>query len=136
MLGETAVHRRDYYQGDEGGYAPNLKSTKDYYKILGLNFDAKPDEIKKAFRRATVKYHPDVNKDGKKIFLEIKEAYEVLIDENERKKYDFIKGYDILRKQKQHQKTVLSSLRVIDKLFKSPVPNQALDKKNFSLSDF
>lgn len=79
-------------------------TTKDYYKILGLNYNAKAEDIKKAFRRATVKFHPDVNKDGEKIFIEIKEAYEVLIDENERKKYDFVKGYDLLRKEKQKNK--------------------------------
>ncbi|MCR5262150.1 MAG: DnaJ domain-containing protein [Candidatus Gastranaerophilales bacterium] len=74
-------------------------TSKDYYKILGVPVDAKPEEIKKAFRLATVKYHPDVNKNGEKIFMEIKEAYEVLIDENERRNYDFVKGYDLLKKQ-------------------------------------
>lgn len=84
----------------------NLKNyaSKDYYKTLGLSFEASAEDIKKAFRKATVKFHPDVNKNGEKIFLEIKEAYEVLIDENERKNYDFIKGYDLLRKQKQQEK--------------------------------
>lgn len=79
-------------------------SKKDYYGILGVNYDATPEEIKKAFRKATVKYHPDVNKDGEKIFLDIKEAYEVLADENERKKYDYIKGYDIKRTQAAKEK--------------------------------
>ena len=78
-------------------------SAEDYYKLLGLNYDATADDIKKAFRKATVKYHPDVNKNGEKIFLKIKEAYEVLIDENERKNYDFVKGYDILKKQKKQE---------------------------------
>lgn len=68
---------------------------------MGLNYDAKPDDIKKAYRRACIKYHPDVNKDGEKLFMEIKEAYEVLIDEQERKRYDFIRGYDMLRQTKQ-----------------------------------
>lgn len=78
-------------------------TEKDYYGILGLKFDATQEEIKKAFRKATVKFHPDVNKDGAEIFMKIKEAYEVLSDENERKNYDFIKGYDLLKKQKKFQ---------------------------------
>lgn len=84
----------------------NLKnySKKDYYGLLGLTYEASLEEIKKAFRKATVKYHPDVNKDGEKIFMEIKEAYEVLSDENERKNYDFIKGYDIKRTQAAKEK--------------------------------
>ena len=78
-------------------------TEKDYYGILGLKFDATQEEIKKAFRKATVKFHPDVNKNGAEIFMKIKEAYEVLSDENERKNYDFIKGYDLLKKQKKFQ---------------------------------
>lgn len=78
-------------------------TEKDYYGILGLKFDATQEEIKKAFRKATVKFHPDVNKDGAEFFMKIKEAYEVLSDENERKNYDFIKGYDLLKKQKKFQ---------------------------------
>lgn len=75
--------------------------NKDYYGVLGLHFDSSLEDIKKAFRRAAIMYHPDVNKESLKIFLEIKEAYEVLSNEKERKNYDFIKGYDIKRKIKE-----------------------------------
>lgn len=64
---------------------------KDYYNILGISKDAGQDEIKKAYRRLAVKYHPDKNQDNKQAeerFKEINEAYEVLGDPKKRKKYD------------------------------------------------
>lgn len=66
---------------------------KDYYKVLGVNRSATQDEIKKAYRKLAVKYHPDKNKDDKKAeerFKEISEAYEVVGDPEKRKKYDSI----------------------------------------------
>ncbi|MBS1519058.1 MAG: DnaJ domain-containing protein [Bacteroidetes bacterium] len=64
---------------------------KDYYKILGVNKNATQDEIKKAYRKLAVKYHPDKNKGKKEAeekFKEINEANEVLGDKDKRKKYD------------------------------------------------
>lgn len=64
---------------------------KDYYKILGVAKTATPEEIKKAFRKLAVKYHPDKNAGDKKAeekFKEISEAYEVLGDAAKRSKYD------------------------------------------------
>jgi curved DNA-binding protein len=64
---------------------------KDYYKILGVNKNAKKEEIQKAFRILARKYHPDVNPDNKiaeEKFKEANEAYEVLSDPEKRKKYD------------------------------------------------
>ncbi len=64
---------------------------KDYYKILGVSKNATEAEIKKAFRKLARKYHPDVNpnnKDAEKNFKEINEAYEVLGNAENRKKYD------------------------------------------------
>lgn len=63
---------------------------KDYYKILGIERDAKEAEIKKAYRRLARKYHPDVSKevDAETKFKEIGEAYEVLKDKEKRQAYD------------------------------------------------
>lgn len=64
---------------------------KDYYKVLGVDRSAKQDEIKKAYRKLAVKYHPDKNpgdKAAEEKFKEISEAYQVLGNEDSRKKYD------------------------------------------------
>jgi len=63
----------------------------DYYKILGVDKNASPKDIKSAYRKLARKYHPDLNpndKDAKKKFQEINEANEVLSDPEKRKKYD------------------------------------------------
>ena len=86
----------------------NNYANKKYYELLGLKPSATQEEIKKAFRLAVMKFHPDINNSGEKIFIEIKEAYEILSNPEERKKYDFINGYDVLKKQyqtKKNQKT-------------------------------
>jgi molecular chaperone DnaJ len=65
--------------------------TKDYYGILGVKKTATADDIRKAFRKAARKYHPDVNPGDKKAeekFKEISEANDVLSDEKKRKIYD------------------------------------------------
>lgn len=64
---------------------------RDYYEILGVSKDASQDEIKKAYRKLAMEYHPDRNTDdpeAEKKFKEASEAYEVLRDEEKRAKYD------------------------------------------------
>jgi curved DNA-binding protein len=64
---------------------------KDYYKVLGVGETATPEEIKKAYRKLALKYHPDKTNDDKaaeRKFKDINEANEVLSDPEKRKKYD------------------------------------------------
>lgn len=66
-------------------------AKKDYYEVLGVNRDASDEEIKKAFKKLAMKFHPDRNPDNPKAedsFKEAKEAYEVLSDEQKRAAYD------------------------------------------------
>lgn len=63
-------------------------SKRDYYEVLGINKDASADEIKKAFRRAAIQYHPDKESGDEAKFKEVNEAYEVLKDPSKRQRYD------------------------------------------------
>lgn len=77
---------------------------KDYYKALGVDKKASQDEIKKAYRKLAVRYHPDKNPGDRKAeehFKEINEAYEVLGDAEKRKKYEAL-GQDWNQYQQQH----------------------------------
>lgn len=63
-------------------------SKRDYYEVLGISKDASADEIKKAFRKLAVKYHPDKEGGDETKFKEANEAYEVLKDQQKRQRYD------------------------------------------------
>ena len=68
-----------------------MADKRDYYEVLGLKKGASEDEIKKAFRKKAMKYHPDRNpgdKEAEEKFKEINEAYAVLSDPDKKDKYD------------------------------------------------
>ena len=68
-----------------------MADKRDYYEVLGLQKGASAEDIKKAYRKAAMKYHPDRNpgdKEAEEKFKEVGEAYEVLSDEEKRARYD------------------------------------------------
>lgn len=70
-------------------------AERDYYEVLGVNRDASPEEIKRAYRKVALKYHPDKNpgdKTAEEKFKEASNAYDVLSDPEKRKIYD-IRGH-------------------------------------------
>lgn len=85
----------------EAQVALKQSKEKNYYKILGVSRTATSKEIKKAYREAALKWHPDKNADNKeeaeKMFQDISEAYEVLSDDELRAKYD--RGEDVFENQ-------------------------------------
>lgn len=71
-------------------------AKRDYYEVLGISKNATDEEIKKAYRKLAIKYHPDKNpgnKEAETNFREATEAYEVLSDKDKRKNYDQF-GFD------------------------------------------
>ena len=104
------------------GYYMDLE--KNYYKILGVQSNSNKSTIKKAYKKAALKYHPDVNKsyDAEKKFKEINEAYNVLSNEEKRKKYDSLKLTQVKRyvvKPKSKKKNnIIKGVKFISQLEK------------------
>ncbi|MBN2298406.1 MAG: DnaJ domain-containing protein [Deltaproteobacteria bacterium] len=103
--------------------------TKDYYRILGISEDAAPVEIKKAYRRLALRFHPDVSSDSahsEERFRDITEAYGVLIDPAKKKRYDLDHSRGFQREEVFRDIFSHSDFRdVLDDL---PVKREWLDK--------
>ena len=67
-----------------------MANKRDYYEILGISKNANDEQIKSAFRKKALEFHPDRNKaeDAEQKFKEINEAYQILSDSEKRSKYD------------------------------------------------
>ncbi|KAM9496476.1 dnaJ homolog subfamily B member 9 [Clarias gariepinus] len=80
-----------------------ILAQKDYYEILGVPKDASERQIKKAFHKLAMKYHPDKNKspDAEAKFREIAEAYETLSDTKRRQEYDQIRSNPFSRESRR-----------------------------------
>ena len=67
-------------------------NSDDYYKILGISKDANEDEIRKAYKREALKYHPDKNINNKEVaeknFKKVNDAYSILSDKEKKQQYD------------------------------------------------
>lgn len=83
-----------------------MATTRDYYEILNLESGSSADEVKRAYRKLAIKYHPDKNQEegAEERFKEASEAYEVLSDPQKRKLYDQY-GHDGLRGTSGHDFT-------------------------------
>jgi molecular chaperone DnaJ len=84
----------------------------DYYNVLGLESEASKEDIKRAYRKLSKMYHPDINKEASAVekFKEISEAYEVLSDEEKRSTYDL---------RNSHKTGYNPSVFDMDELFRS-----------------
>eukprot|EP00249_Psilotum_nudum_P019806 c27427_g1_i1 orf=525-1598(-) len=78
------------YYTEQAGIVCRIKRTKDYYQILGLNKDCSAEEIRKAYRKISLKVHPDKNKapGAEEAFKAVSKAFACLSDEELKKKYD------------------------------------------------
>ena len=68
-----------------------MADKRDYYEVLGVDKNAGDNEIKKAYRKMAMKYHPDTNPDNKEAeekFKEVNEAYSILSDPEKKARYD------------------------------------------------
>lgn len=95
----------------------------DYYKILGLSKNATQEEIKKAYRKLAMKWHPDKNKDNahnaEQKFKEISEAYQVLSDPHKRQSYDNGGAMDFSNMSFVNPEDLFSNDEFFNKFFKT-----------------
>src|SRR3546814_3998348 len=90
-----------------------MATKRDYYDILGIPRNAGVDEIKKAYRKMAIKYHPDKNpgdKEAEEKFKEAAEAYEILSNAEKRKRYDQF-GHQGPGRSEEHTSELQSLMR-------------------------
>src|SRR5665647_2251449 len=105
--------------------------AEDYYQVLGVDKKASADEIKKAYRKLAVKWHPDKNPNNKAAseekFKKISEAYAVLSDAKKREQYDQFGSADQFRQQYSQEDIFRDfDLDEICLLYTSPSPRDGL----------
>ena len=138
-LNKYNIHEEDLFSE----YENEANKQRSYYDILGIAFDAKSDEIKEAFRKLAIEYHPDKNLnnpdyDSEK-FYKVYEAYETLNDEEKRKIYNetqliLIKSNEIIRQPKTAEEWNESFRKAIIKKIKEL--EEKLETKELSFNGF
>ena len=102
----------------------------DYYNILGVNKSASPDDIKKSYRKMSLKHHPDRKGGDSEMFKKINEAYEVLGDKYKRNQYDF----DIQMTTNLRHSNPMDSF--MENIFESMMNKKSKNKSNKSKQPF
>ena len=110
-------------------------NSSDYYKILNISKTATNDDIKKAYRKLAIKWHPDKNnnsKESEEMFKKIAEAYSVLSDNNKRRQYD-------LRSDGSLDSELVfdfdSAEQLFSNIFNSPIYSFNFNQDNFNVYD-
>ena len=93
-------------------------SVRDLYKTLEISENASQDEIKKSYRKLSLKHHPDKNNGSDERFKEISEAYQILSDENEKKKYDMKKQFPFSQTNNRGNGNVPHGMNPMNDIFK------------------
>ncbi len=111
--------------------------NKDLYKILNINYTASNDEIKLSYRKLVRIFHPDVSGNNQNIdkFKEIQEAYEILINEETRKKYDILRGFYREKIKNNYEKTSASKNKYDDYIKKAKIKADAGESFSKSIND-